>query len=368
MKILLFCLLLLVFFTSCQYEYDYEIPLIRPESARVDSVVVDLGPVVEVTKHLGITRYASQVVYFPNPIASFGEFFVSPGDVVVEGQLLATLITDALDNEIETLQERLRTIRQNGVISLELREIALNMLLHEYTDMARRGRPPEEMQALSLRIERERLEQRIEAERFELSVRHEEDRLRYLMGRFGYTEMRAPFDGVVTFVEDINRGQHVGAMRPLVFMSDRSEVIVELVDLTGANFPAVMGGQPLAWRPFAVRDSIHTRAYVDGVRYELEFIITPPEHRHYRPVWFEIVSDETFSAGKLVPVYFYMQEVENAVRIPSNAVFVSPAGLFVYRIVNDELIHTEIEILARTTSLVAVSSGLEVGDEVFVRP
>ena len=368
MKILFLCLLFVIFLTSCQPENGYEVPLIRPESARVDSVVADVGPVVEVTKHLGITRYVSVPVYFANPIASFGEFYVSTGDVVVEGQLLARLITDTIDNEIESLRERIDTIRRNGAITLELRDIAVHMLLHEYSDMARRGRPAEEMQALGLRIERERLEQRIETERLEMSIRHEEERLRHLEGRLVYTEMLAPFDGVVTFVENINRGQHVGVMRPLIYMTDRTEVIVEIVDMTGANFPAVMPGQPLAWRPFAVRDALAIRAYIEGVRYDLEFIITPTEHRHYRPVWFEIVSDETFSAGKLVPVYFYLAEVPNAVRIPSNAVFVSPAGLFVYKIVNEELIHTEIEILARTTSHVAILNGLEVGDEVFVRP
>ncbi|MCL2285197.1 MAG: efflux RND transporter periplasmic adaptor subunit, partial [Firmicutes bacterium] len=100
----------------------------------------------------------------------------------------------------------------------------------------------------------------------------------------------------------------------------------------------------------------------------LEYIVTALEDRHFRPAQFKLVNGDVLPPGLLFPVYFYTVKIDDAVRVPSNALFSGPGGLFVHRMVNGELVHTEITIIARSTTLTAVAEGLEVGDEVFVRP
>jgi len=362
-------------FTACTLSApDYGPELIRPASARVDIARIDRGPVVELARHMGITRYISEVVYFTNPVGPFAKFYVSPGDTVVEGQLLARLDTEYLEEQIANRIERIANMRSDNALTIELREIAIDIMVAENarnfvaTAEAADISGAEAAEARILAIEMAQLELRQERDRQSMALRHEEDRLQTLRSRLAYAELTAPFDGIITFMDDIRPGQYVGVARPLIYMSNQNETIVELVGLTGHDFPAVMVGGPITWRPFAVRDAIAIHAHIDDQVYDLEFIVTPSENRHFRPVQFEILQDVVLSVGKLFPIDFYTTKIDDVVRVPANAVFSTPGGFFVYKMVNGEPIHTEIEIITRTTSFIAVASGLEVGDEVFVRP
>ena len=365
--------ILLVACTPSQSEHAPE--LMRPLSARVDTAIVDRGTVAELTRHMGITRYISESIYFENPVGAFGRFYVNPGDIVEAGQLLAVLDTEQIEEQIAERTERLTTMRSDNTLANERRQVAIDIMIIESAEAFAASAEnldisaAEAAEARALDIEWAQMELRLERERQAVAIRHEEERLQALRERLNFAELYAPFGGIITYIGNIGRGQHLSPAQPLIYMSDRSETIIELVGLTGSDFPAPAGtGAPLAWRPFAVRDATITRAHINGQVYDLEFIVTAQEDRHFRPVQFNVVSGEVFPSGLLFPVYFYTVKVDDVVRIPSNAVFSSPEGFFVHRVINNELVHTEIEMITRTTTMVAVAEGLEVGDEIFVRP
>jgi len=312
-------------------------------------------------------------LYFENPVAAFYGFHVSPGDTVVEGQLLASLDTEQIEEQIADRLERLAVMRAEHSLTNEQRQIAIDIMVIENANAVAAAAENFDIAAgiaaemRQLDIEWAQMELRLERERQALSIRHEEERLQALRARLEYTELHAPFDGIITFIYNINRGQNISIGQSILYISDMSETIIELVGLTGSDFPSG-GGGPIQWRPFAVRDANYTYAHIDGRVYELEFIVTAQERRHYRPVQFAVVTGEIFPPGMLFPVYFYIVRLDDVIRVPTNSVFFSADGIFVHRMVNNELIHTEIEMITRTTAMVAVAAGLEVGDEIFVRP
>ena len=373
---LLSCTIFCIFLAACATAaLDGYVPeLIRPAAARVDTVVVDRGSVMELTSHIGVTRYISESIYFENPIGNFGRFYVRPGDTVTRGQVLASLCTENIEEQISDIRSHIAAMRRENTLEFDLRQVAIDIMVLEYAQaVAAAAESFDEAafaaaEARALAIERAVLDLDLERERRALSMRHQEERLRNLQNLLVYAELIAPFDGVITYMDTIQSGDYVGVARPLIYLSTGDEVIVEILGLTGMNFPTTAPGAPITWRPFIARDGVMARAHINGVVYELEFIITPAENRHFRPVQYEILSNSPLPAGLYFPVHFYTVKLEDVVRVPTNAVFIGPGGIYVYRMIDGELVNTEIRILAQSTSMVAVGEGLEVGDVVFVRP
>ena len=375
-KFLLFGVMLCMFLTACVPTAwdDYVPELIRPEAARLDTVVVDRGPVMELTSHIGVTRYQSESIYFINPIGNFDRFYVRTGDSVREGQVLARLITDHIEEQISDLRSRIAAMRRDNALEFDIRQVAIDiMVLNNAKAVADAAANLDSAafaaaEAGALAIERAKLDLELEKERRALALRHQEERLRNLQNLLDYAELVAPFDGIITYMDDIQSGNYVGVARPLIYLSTGDEIIVEILGLTGMNFPTVGPGAPITWRPSIARDGVLARAYINGAAYDLVFMVTPVENRHFRPVQYEILSNSPLQAGLYFPVHFYTVRLEDVVRVPANAVFTGPGGVYVYRMIDGELVNTGIQMLARTTSMVAVSEGLEVGDVVFVRP
>jgi len=183
-------------------------------------------------------------------------------------------------------------------------------------------------------------------------------------------ELRAPFDGQITNMRDFAHGQHISVAQPLLYITDASRVVIEAV-----NKPFLQdwpqpgpGGMPSdPWRPNTVRRALYTMAYIEGEAFDIQYISVPLEDRPFRPVRFEILSDNPPPAGKYVAIHFYTHNIEDAILIPDNAIFFAGAQPYVYLVVNGDLIYTEIRLEARTSIMGAVSMGLEEGDLVLVR-
>ena len=354
-RIVALALFFIILGLSACGSYEETTPeLLRPVSARVDTARVDYGPVAELRWHVGITRYWSHSLYFDQPISAFDMFYVEPGDIIVEGQLLARLDTTTLEEQIEELENRLETMRADMAHTNSIRQVAIDIMVAE-------GGSPQE-------IEWARMELQIERERQNLTISHSEDHLQTLRARLELSELRAPSDGVITYVTNISHGQHLSAAQPLLyFAEDDNEAFIEIVSFTLADFPSTGEGPPNPV-PFVIRDAIMIEAHINGQVYELEYIPVAQNERPFRPVRLRIVPGHSYPAGLYVPVHFYYVNVKSAMRVPSNALFTTPGGAFVYRVIDGELVHTDIQIIVRTTTMSAVTGGLEVGDEVFVRP
>jgi len=175
---------------------------------------------------------------------------------------------------------------------------------------------------------------------------------------------------------NINQGQTLSPAQPIIFITDGTEIVIEAVNLPASDWPPPPGAPgprpPNPWIPFPVRNTIHTTAQIGNSTFELEYLTLPFHERNPSgipsPVRFRALTTDTIQAGEYVTIHFYTHRAEDVLRIPSNTIFTDIGHVYVYRIINNEPIYTPITLYTNTQIFAAISSGLEEGDEVFVRP
>jgi len=345
--------------------------LLRPVSARIDTAIADRGIVADIEQAAGVTRIHSQGVSLGYTGFRFGEFFVSLGDEVEEGQLLARMDVKQLETQIEAIEENIANMRQRNSLDIEARILALDILQLEYNEMTRAAASASDENMMEaamwrgLELERNRLYKYQALERHALAMRHAQEDLAGLLNRLLEAELRAPVAGVVTRISGIQPGWWVDPFEGHVHIAYGQEVFVELL--------GILNQQPgRAGRIYG---------HIDGRIYELRHTPLTREERLYYvtfmpvsalPVRFSFVDDNPPPIGAFVSIHLYHEWEEDALRIPVNALFGSPdipgSTLFVYRIENGQSVPVLVEIGARSQSFVAILSGLWEGDEVFVRP
>ena len=340
-------------------------PLIPPPLMEFSTTTIRRGDLVEVEARSGVTRYLSQPLSFSHPVAGFGQFHVSPGEFVTEGQLLLTLDVRELDEQIAAQEERIANMRRDHQLATGIRQIDIDMMILE--------------NAAPTNIDRAQMELRQLQARNALQLNHAEMRLKDAQFRRRAAELHAPFDGQITNIVDIALGDHVAIGRPLIYLTDGSTVIVEainkpfLIDWPQPAPPPDDALPPDPWRPNTVRFAVKIQAHLSNQVWDLQYIPVPFEERPFRPVRFNVLSDTPIAVGQYVEVYFYRRFMEGVLLLPENALFSPLSQPYVYRVIDGELVFTEVSITERTPILgnlplmVAVVEGLEEGDVVFVR-
>jgi RND family efflux transporter MFP subunit len=330
--------------------------LITPPLMAFNTTTVQRGDLVEGVVRTGITRYVSQPLSFDRPVAGFGQFLVEPGEFVTEGQLLLTLDTTHLDAQIEAQVARIADMQRDHRLATDMRQLDIDIMRLEG--------------ASSASIERAQMELRQQRARKALQLNHAEIRLEDLHTRRQAAELHAPFDGRITNMININLGNYVAVGRPLIFITDGSEVIIDAIDkpfMDNWGNPPPGELPPDPWRPNTVRQAVLMQAHLNGQVYDIQYIPVAFEERDARPVRFTVLTDTPLPAGEYVEIYFYRRFMEDVLLLPDNALF-SPANQpYVYRVIDGELVFTEVRLAGRTNLMAAVAEGLEAGDVVFVR-
>jgi len=349
--------------------------LIRSPAASIDTAIITRGDLIAVDRRTGITRYLSTPLYFERPVANFGQFYVAPGDYVTEGQLLVILDTEYLDERIEIAVENLANMRRDHALANEIRQLDIDIMVMEHAARVNQtayNLDPTAAAAIEVQtvsIERAQMELRQQMERHAVQVRQAEIRLQDLRTRRQNAELRAPFDGLITNIHTIQEGQHVGVSVPLVYITDRSQVVIEALNLPTMDWPQPgPGGMPPdPWRPNLVRRAINMTVTMESGTYPIEYIPLTLDERNLAPVRFNVLSDTPLTAGQYVSMHFYTTHLEDVLLIPDNALLFAGPIPYTYRVVDGELIYTELRLASRTQIQAAVIEGLEYGDHVFIR-
>jgi len=340
--------------------------LLVPISARVDTAVVTRGPVASVSRHVGITRTRSESLSFGSVANRFGSFYVHIGDYVTEGQLLARLDTESIENDIAEQVANIARMRQENALYVQGRILEIDRLAYEYATMTRTAAENLDENAMATAhtrrfdIMRAELSLELAQERQALSLSHAEERLTELRAALTMTELRTPYNGVVTYLPNIETRQWVRSFAPVVYIATDNHVFVEYM------------GSALQHPGRAVRIIGH----INGEIYNLAHRpLTTAEQLYYQsrastmPIRFEAYDSPLPPLGAYVSIDVYTQWVPDALRIPSNALFHVPGqGFHAYRMENGQLNLAVLEVGARTETFAEIISGLYEGDEVFVRP
>ena len=344
--------------------------LIAPVSAdiRMDTAVVTRGPVAEVWRHSGVVRRDAQPLNFGSLAAAFGEYYVRLGEDVIQGQLLARLDFEELEKQIARQEERISDMNIAFVFDNELRTLDLDIRAIELTNDALYV-SHEVHERRMLELDRAWVELELAGDRHALTMSHEAAVLQSLRDQLTQSEMRAPFSGTVVHLAPKAPGAWVAPFEPMVYIARTdAPVYVEYIQDSG-NMPHLRHRHHPNHPSRAVRVMIHA----DGQVFETTRVqLTRDQILRYgnpAPVRFSIVGDTQPALGSFAAIHAYSHWVEDVLRIPRSALLSSPdLGFYTYRIENGQRIMTMISVGPRTETYVAVLSGLEEGDEVYVRP
>ena len=360
-----------LFLTSCAAQVGAAPPeLLVPVSMQNDIFVVQRGRVAQFDQYRGLVRVESEGLIFRDTSLPFGGFLVKAGQEVRQGEVLAILDTGRIEERIEERRERIADLQaahsfQNAQAEREI-AIAQIELLSLTRQITESEGPPEGylLEAADLkRLEIARLQMNLEQARDwqAFSISYYQSDLNEMSAQMADAELRAPFDGTITYLADIRQGTWLESFRPVVFMSDGERLFVEY---SGHTMPAIFG-------------TTRSLAIIGGTAHEIERVIIPPNELLFYtraganpPFRFTFTEEpqEGVRPGQFVSLLLYRNMVEDAVRIPPNALFSDPdIGHHVYLMENGQRVLQQIETGMRTSAWIEVVSGLLEGDEILVQ-
>ncbi|MCL2226349.1 MAG: efflux RND transporter periplasmic adaptor subunit [Oscillospiraceae bacterium] len=388
---LLFCsalLMSIIILAACGMGSTHMAPaLLTPVASRTDTAFVTRGTVEALEIVPGITRLPTVAARSEAVSGPVAEIFAWPGDQVEEGQLIARLDASLLEEALENLEAGM--VRSRAMHRLQLEEASLQTSLLElaYADAlaATQEAIGEEAGAENsdgatsavLRI-RDQLDlQRLNlshiTQRHELNVLDFESARSGILSVLEHVDIRAPISGEVVYT--VLPGTWINARDPVLYIAAPGAVFVEYIYTTyniEDAFTAQEDGEPIPW------DAERILGIIDGMTFELRRItLSHAEQAFYRrrnleiPVRFEIQSEygELPPTGEAVLICVYSAWVENALRVPSNALFRGGLGeAYVYRIVEDRLELVHVTTGVATSFYTEILEGLYEGDEIFIRP
>ena len=360
----------LLLLTGCAVQAGAAPELLTPVSVQNDTFIVQRGRVARFEQYRGIVRVESEGLFFRDAPLPFGGFEVIVGQEVRQGDVLARLDTRQTEERIEERRERIADLQiehafqnqqmERNISIAQIELLALTRQITEYDDL------PESylLEAVDLkRLEIQRrqmdLQQARDWQAFTLSY-YQSD-LNDMLARLPDAELRAPFDGVITYRSSIQQGSWIEAFSPVIYISDHQQIFVEHVGPT---------------QPLIFRNSI-AMAAIGGQIYELERIVLSPSELLFftraggqAPFRFTFADDpgEAVTPGQFVALRIYGDMAEDVLRIPPNALFSDlERGHYVHLIENGRRVMQPVEAGIRTRAWVEIRSGLVEGDEILVR-
>ena len=329
-------------------------PLYAPAALQPDSALVTRGTIESLVVMPGLTRLPTDAARLEYGSGRISSIYAWPGDSVVEGQLLARLDASHLESQIENMEELI--LRSRTFHRMQSDEMALQI---EYSELAYAQYPS---QSLRERIEWLKLDLNHLEIRHVLDMADLESNLANLLEGLGGMEIRAPFDGDIVYT--LGLGTWVNVNDPVMYIARPDGVFVEYI---GVALPTVR-----------LRHGVRTQGVINGRSFDIELMpITLEEQIHHNrlgvapPIRFEILAepDDLPSHGKSVFIRFYTAWVDDALRIPGNALFRNwPYDNYVYRFEDGQQVRVYVTTGVITKSYIEILEGLNEGDEVFVRP
>jgi len=354
-------------FSACTgYRTASNLPpeLLAPVSAtiRTDTATITRGTVAEVRQYTGIVRASSESIGFGSVAARFGVFYVQPGDMVSQGQLLARLDFEQIQIRIARQEEHITATRRQQTLANNIRAIELDIQYLENARLMQQAIKNYDKEAIAaaesgrLDIYRARMESEFLLEQQALALRHEESYLDSLKEQYERSKLHAPFDGMVTYIADLLPGSWVASFTAIMhIVADDAPIFVEYI---GESYPNLHGVA-----------RIH--AHIGGQIYNAARLnLTREQILRYggSPLRFTLETAEPPPVGSFVSMYVYTHFEEDVLRIPRNALHHDPdMGFYVYRVDGLYLTQEYLTIGPRTETYVAVLSGLVEGDVVSVR-
>ncbi len=325
------------------------------------------GDVVKRDLYSGtITPYIEELFFAEDGI--FLEYCVSIGDTVEEGQVLATTDTEAIEQNIEMLQETIASLKnnyeyrmatiQNNLAILQV-EMDINYDTLENMEYMANGYTAL-CQALGRQDKTKRsyeLEMKQLTEVYEMELPYYQQKLKETKKLLNSNVIKAPFAGVVVELRSVAGGDRVSADQPYVAIADITRYLAQSVYVSGS----------------VIDKAQKVYVFADGKEYNVEYI--PVDSKVYAEMnaknniaycTYEIEDLGELEFGQSVVIVVQHDSRENVLTIPYACVKNEGSSRFCYvkRGEDREKVYLETGLFDGMNY--EVLNGLKEGDEVII--
>lgn len=333
--------------------------LLEPVGVMLDTVEAYVGEVSRIDVYNGSVVPHMEELYFAVE-GVVEQMHVIVGQEVKAGDVLIVLNQEAEMERAEAIREEMEELQKNGEYEEQLWEIDLKIIDTEIR--ALNAMTPHDETAVELKkLEREEMQLNMTLEKSlrSLQLKRLQTELEELEEEMARNTMTAPFDGCVVYASALQRGDYVSAYTPLLYLADESRLSVKSEYISSTYL-------------IACRDLY---AHIGDKRYEITPL--PIDDEEYiaqvlageeLSTYFEVEADEgELHAGEFAAVCLMTQRVENALIVPTNAVFTDASGKYLYVIEDGVRVRRDVKIGVTTDWETQILDGLEEGAVVYVK-
>jgi len=343
--------------TGCQKEVDNVPELLNPVTVTFDSVKVEKGEIYNVTAYQGnVTPYVESLSFTKD--GTLKEMRVVVGDRVEEGQILARLDDENLQEQIKDLEEQIEEITVSGEFDDRIAELDIRIAQLDYDKRLIYSTISElEPLEVEIRILKTKLEQSRETRELQLDKLNGE--LSDLKDQLNKLDIKAPFAGEVVYILTSAKGAGVEAYEPMICIADPERLFIV------TDFIAVPTIE------FADRITAH----VLDTEYDISYL--PYEDDEYIAMLlsndnmstrfsFDKISDEVES-GQFALISLVTNYKDDAIVIPINSLYKDEGGHYVYLIADGKRERCNVKVGITTDIEAEILEGLQEGDVIYVK-
>lgn len=337
-----------------------EVPeLLEPVGVKMDTVAAYIGETKKIAVYEAEIAPKIEELYFTVD-GTVAEVNVIIGQQVKAGDVLITLDQEELEEQLEDVREQIAHHERNAEYDDALAKLDLAMLETELRALMEQN--PRNDQAIALKqldIEQKQLDMKLSAELFALGSERLQAQVDSIMEDMADAELCAPFDGVVVFGKQLQRKSSVGAYEPVLYIADENELKVrtEYIPNTATEnvhaLYALVGGNRYDVTPVPIDDKEYISRVLSGETVMSEFEV--------------LVPDDTIVSGAYAVLCIETQYVEDALLVPSNAIYSDGGGKYVYVVKNGERERVSVRTGFVTDWETQILEGIEEGAVVYVK-
>ncbi len=340
-----------------------EVPeLIEPVGVDVDTAEVTKMDLSSVTSYEGDVVPETKEVYFLSD-GQAGAVKVEIGDVVKKGQLLATL--SGADSTLKELRQDLKdqiaedkevnATKRSDIKQLQIQYKEILAQIKEASSKKEKNSLNKQKIEKSEAIKTAKLELKMQKESQSLYIKELKEDIQDAKKQAKLSKLYSPVNGEV-ITKDLAPGDFVSAGNTVITIADmdqtmiRTEYIGSSVMAKASSYVATING-----RKYEVTAEEQTVS-----QYDIEMGNYPSS------TYFTYDKDDNVSVGDSVTIDFYYNATEDALVIPTNALYRDSGERYVYRMNGDAKEKVTVTTGTSTDAYTQILTGLEEGDVVYV--
>lgn len=351
------CLVLLSGMAGCADETQAAPPLLEPVGVKASTVLVQRDTICDAQTFAGqIVPYVEELHFTAD--GKLGQILVRPGEWVEEGQVLAALDEEAIQAQIEKLDEQIYEISMLGTYSDRQTAADIGIAKVELEKLRAQNASEQACAEKELEIQKLELELKQAQELRDLELGNKYSAINTLRESLETTKLLAPFAGRIVYVKDIKEGASVQAFATVLCIADDTRLLLQ----TELKQESIFTG---ADRLYAqILDKTYDITYQP---YDRDTYLSMTLSGQQMTARFTVEAKPgELESGQFAAVVALDNYKEDVLTVPVNALYRDGNGRYVYKLVDGRQERCYVTVGLITETKIEILEGLREGDVICV--